>query len=871
MHGPSNPSPPNPVPNPGFTINIGTSAETKDSGSERIAQAHSSAYMPTVATRNGELIQPAFDTKQLLTVLDDTGHSTTMHGPNHFLTDVDEMSHDFYSSHPSIVDIIDFPAGTPLVGPLYHNELWPFDNTNWYFQGDGVDEFFVPTRLEFLALNHAFWHGSFKYTFRYFGPSQSTVRVAAMLVYGSLDIDPETLTLAEAEQYPTIFYTFDSSNREFHVTAQDVNPYRWKMRPDLLANNPNVIDNHKYSQSSNGRIVLFQVTAVSGISIPLSRAPYLYVIKSGNPDFSVYKFQPPPGLTEFQNNPNPISAFEKIEGKDVRVAIPHSAIEPANLPSEETRIEAPPIVENAGTAVENVQTNVLATVRAPPGQSRKLPNSTVSKIELQQVSSKYFQVATLNVGPGESVLMTTLRHPMDTLKAQPLLASKMGRYFRGDLRLLFTVTTGAYSGGNAIAFYIPYGTPGLNIPTTPTKEWVTSFPYAIIDFASNKPIEMFIPYSYYVDYFDMDDMSFINQGMIYIFQQSYISPTTNALPVMLNIQARWENFECSIPRPIPSCVAAGMNTRIAKVEKLPKIGFRKTEPRVSSPHSIRVSTAHATGSKDGSVVNSNNLTTTSTSVTSDEMRRQPGTAPLNNKPIPKSGNGSFASQLNRPYPWFAASLTLASGDRKLYYLPCYPNTYPPNNSTSIGDGENGFPDTISRHFAAFAGDTVYDIIIRSDSEVALFVASFVSSVFDPDHIDDMVAELPLFFKLDDNYPSRVGSAPVVDSYTVNSMLPFTSCITSGKVKVVIPQYNMTRYLPANNSTPLPIINLSHGILALENVKGGPLPANIKIEIYRSLEKGARYAQFSGMPGYNFDVLRNATTYSQYATSNVEMA
>lgn len=871
LHGPTNLPTPPVAPPISLTINNGTSTNTPVSNASVSAIPHSlNSSMPTMSIRHGELLHPGLNSKQITQVLDDEANWSTIHGPEQFMTDTDEMHHTFYAEHPQPIAVVDL-SDTTNETLIYSRDICPVDYSERPVFNSVDPDFFTPTRLQLLYWMHAMWHGSLKFGFRLFGPREITCRIAISMLYG-FEGDETTLTFAESEQYPTVFYTFDSSNREVTVSMPDINAWRWKKRIDLTDAAPPVETDFQ-AKTSNGKFLVWLVTPLSGINIPLTSNPYLYVTMAGGPDFAVRKFSPPPGLTPYPgNNPGllkdgsdgdadsvviiepPPEPKLSMRSMDQRVfpasksARPHAAVDgTATMPPEESRIMSTPSELTAGTAVEATGVNVLASVRKP-ATAAKPTNSTVEAIEIMKLSSKYFNLATLTVGPASSVLFTSFDHPKDTLKAQALLMAQSGRFYRGNLRILVTVTTGSFSGGNLIAAFIPYGRDAL-IPSPPSLSWITSFPYVIIDLASNKPVEIFVPYSYVLDYFDVEKTGFTlpNMGRIYFYQEQLMQPTTSPKPTIVNIQARWEDFETFVPKTIPSTITLA---REAKVQA----------SRSAIPHS-----------RQGE--NVNNMVAVDAPMTSDEMRQTTTTVPLVHTPIANS-RGSFADQLTRPYPWYSTSIQLTPGQRVLIRLPSMPSVQTPPGAATPSDGQNAIFNTLAGLYAAFAGDTVYDIVARCDTTG---VAMWVATAFSDNDIDqlDAVSLLPLRMEPTDVYPSRVGSAAPVDGYTVNSMLPITTCQIPGKMRVSLPMYSQVRYLPANQNIDIPSENYTKGVLCLEAPAAGTSFAswNVKLEVYRSLMPGSRFALFTGMPSFNFDALRTAgpgPTYSNYPNSVIEI-
>lgn len=862
MHGPSNPPTPPVAPPAGFTINVGTTKECANSNvPSASAVPHSlNKNMPTVSFRHGELLHPAFNAQQISQVMDDEANRMTLHGPDEFMTSIDEMHHDFFAEHLQPTAKISVPTTSPQESFLFSADICPIDGGIPSFEP--TEEYFTPTRLQFLYWMHKFWHGSLKMSLRFFAPREMTCRIAVSFLYG-FSGDVSTITYTDSMEYPTIYYTFDSSNREVVFKVPDINPWRWKKRVDLVLN-PEIPDQEFFDMTANGKIIVWLVTPISGINIPLNGIPYMYFSMCGGPDFSVRKFEPPPGFTNYTAHPtfDDMDSVVMIEEPKIqkitkslssvqlsntrsRTAQPHSASSiVVPIPAEEAKVTSSSASLDAGTSVENGTSNVLATVKKQTVGPAKIVNSTVEPIEIMKIASKYFHLDTLPVTAASGVLFTQYNHPSDTLKAQALLVAETGRYFRGDLRVLVTVTTGSFSGGNLIAAFIPYGV-GATAPTPVTREWITSFPYVLIDLASNKPIEIFIPYSYFLDYFDhaKTGITLPDMGRLYFFQEDFMSPTTAPKPTVINLQARWENFETFVPKTIPASITSARAALLAS--------------RTAIPHS-------------GSEANVNNMVGQSIPMTSDEMQLTTTTVPLNHTPIPGS-RGSFADQLTRPYPWYSASIELGIGARTLVALPNFPQSYAPPGADGPSDGQNAIFNTLSTMYAAFAGDTVFDIVARCDTTgVGMYVASLIGD--EETNRPEAVSLLPLVFASTDPYPSRL-TTPPTDGYTTNSMLPITTSQVPGKMRISTPMYSQTRYVGANDRVAIPSYNVSQTVLCLEAPSHGATDEKwtVKLEVYRSLMPGSRFALFIGMPQFNFDVLKTGpTTYVNYPNSKIHI-
>jgi hypothetical protein len=193
------------------------------------AFAQSSKPPLSQPVRNGELLNPAFNSHHNSLNLGDRATGTMHAKPHHFMTNRDELAHSTWVRN-SIIKASYFLNEAFTVEKLVFSEpLRPDDALNI---GDPTKEI-VLSPLEIVSRMHALWHGSLRYRLQYVGPRESTVRLAICFLYGEFPTGP--IDYQSAIQFPTIFLTFDSRKRSQTFEAQHISPYRWLYRSDLTS------------------------------------------------------------------------------------------------------------------------------------------------------------------------------------------------------------------------------------------------------------------------------------------------------------------------------------------------------------------------------------------------------------------------------------------------------------------------------------------------------------------------------------------------------------------------------------------------------------------------------------------------------------
>lgn len=883
MHGDTNPAPAPQTTSHGFIQDMVESGlDTAVDVLGGIMQGKT-ITTPSMAVRDGELLLPAFDAPQIAVNLDDFAATNTSLKPDHALGQRDELSHSFFAHLPVITESQDFLDAYTVPVELLRNKISPIDGDGQPI-GDSVPVTITP--LEYLCRNHAYWHGGMRYRLSIYGPREFSVRIAITFEYGR---DAASLgSYDEAIQYPTIYHTFDSSSRDLTFEASDINPFRWKIRPDLLSTSVFGDD----IRTCNGIMRVWQVSAVTGINIPLTSGPYMIMWKSGASDFAVQRFSPMPNM--YINHPATLARVEKLRseyvmaGGDLKDVIPSRALfeseprpsavkhfpQPVRLgtilgriqsgpatditeqvggkvPEEEKTFAAPLLIAAAGTSVEAVAPQVAPTTEKTLSSSG-VKNNTTKKIELTKLGAKFFQKEVFQLSVGDSADLRTWNVPVDFVHAQPALVIKTGRYFRGDLRVRFTTTASAFSGGMYLAYWVPYGVPSTSIDLLRAS----SLPHVEIDVSSNKPFDLFIPYSYYADYLSMDDITSVRMpimGQIKLACFRYFQPTTAAKAVSMNVQYRWENLHTYVPITVPPCVTT---FDAPTIDSRSRVQSRRRELLGRMQSGASAGTA--------GVENVTSMTTRDKSATHQEQRHKRAVAPLDINKIPMT-SGSFVDQFIRPSLFYSGRITVDS--RNDFYLELPPLLEPFDSSD--GSGEGNIFDSLKWMYAGYRGDAVYDIIVRATGDTVDMGFSCGSIVsVDPIDFEGLAPQIPKPYFETDYYPSRLAVVtPPSDSYVVGSELPLTTIQFPGKFRVVVPYKAMTRYTPCQAWQGVNQFDISpiRGFIAFWNHL--ETSASFSIEVWRSPAPGSRLCQWTGMPPVAFDHVKNTLNVpptNQYA-------
>lgn len=783
--------------------------------------AQSSVHQINAAPiRNGELLLPAFNSAQNVVNLQDDVRYKSKAAPEHFLDREDSLSHKFYAHTAGIIKTLGLDDAFTVPQQMATFPMSPFQSNITAADGSTA---YTLSPTEFLAYMHAMWHGSLRFRLQCIGPREMTVRLAVVQMYGQWPTG--VVPYEDAIQYPTTYITFDSEKREQILENNHVGPYRWLLRPDLMEDDvPN-----KIQRSSLGTILIYQVAALSGINVPLTSTPYINVWFCGGSDFSVNRFSPCPNITVFsspaekEKKEAPIARSLISQMKGVFVSTAQSGVDAsmANLPGSESEAlpssTAPDII-NAGAVLESAdpQTDPTTTPFTPE------PPENVESIEISRLPGKFNVLQTIALDVGSTGTLTTWEHPLDFLrKYQPRLIAATGRYLRTDLRVRVTLTTGSFSGGMGILFWLPYGV--NSDPSQLTLERICTLKHTQINISNNKPQDLFIPYAYFAEYFSIPDMpnKMPNYGRVGLFIQSFMKPTTNAKPTTLTVQYRFENMRPYVPLTIPNFMA-GTYTSVAQS------GKGKAAP-----------------------ISVNNMAGLNSSTTQAEMRDKKAVSTLAFKKLPPS-LGSFADQFHRPSFYYGGEVDLTAGEKVLFRLPCI------NADDAYGVATEGnLFDLMRRWYAAFHGDTRYDIIVRgsADNNIGVSIGTMVGDPQISSTTSTYPSVTPAPYGTTDYWPSRVGGTPPAAGFVVTSELPLTTFMIPGKISVNVPYLAQTRYVQAANwDDSAPQNTILGGFLFFWNA--GSTDQKIYVEIYRNPMPGARLGHFVGMPKFYFDHLRN---------------
>jgi len=820
-----------------------------------MGMAESKVCEGSVPVRNGELILPGVNQPQTNLVLDDDFQRKTVPSSANFLEKEDQMSFSFYKSRPKIIQMLSISDTASPGTYLSQFNMCPNQVAvdGLYAEGDSYS--FSP--MEFLYWCHTMWHGSLKAKFQFVGPLNYTCRIAIHFLYGR-QFDSATYNYEALCQYPTIFKTFGSADREQIVEIADISKYLWKLREDFDL----VEDPENFLQKSNGTVVISLATPLSGINIPLTSPPQLLVWLVGGSDLQFERFQPLPGLTSLapaaadaikkRRAPARISESSEesvvvIEKPMKRLALKtgkaHSApianpvlISPAPIEMAAETAAAEQPVQESGTILEGSQVQAVPATVEPMKPLTRVPPQ-----QLGLLAKKFNHLGNFALVPGTAHIVS-YNIPSQVLVGQQKLMVTTGRYFKGDVRFRFTVTTGAFSGGLLIAAYIPYGIQ----PADLRLERLTSLPHTLIDVSSNVPRELVVPYHYIKEFFDASDVNELMGTLVVQQVVALINPSTGAKPTTLVVQVRWDNFETFIPMTIPSCISAG---------------------------SYVYGNAHS-GPAKSFAGDLNKMTTSCSTNTIGELNSKTPVAvlPVNKKPHKEK---TLLNLMYRPTLMFSRVLNFAitpamlgapnKGSYAFFELPCFPDM--PDFGTEPQDGWSSFYDTLEQFYSTFTGDTTFDIVIRGTEGLGLSYCVFSIASDKPLEASALFSMLPVpFYQVAGEaapfWPSRLGGTVPADSYTLASCLPITSGFLPSKIRVAVPCIAQTRHVftaYAQNEIVDPIRPpiLRCGLMIWQP-PGVEITGTVIADVYRSASNGARLAHFTGIPRLFVDCLHDAS-------------
>lgn len=349
--------------------------------SER-AEMHSGVAMPI---RNGELITPAFNSSSCQVILGDKQTGNHLGQPHHSQIAVDEFNHDFFAQKPCLVatSSVQEKIAEPVV--LFRSDMSPYTTT-----GDPIiakpGEMHDIAPCEWVLSQHAMWHGGQRFRLEFLAPRETTVRVAIIYLYGQYATTP--FSYQDAIQYPTIFYTFDATNRDITFEVPDINPSRWKLRSDICGQD----EAGPGPRNSNGTIYIMQINNPSGINVDLTSPPFFNLWKSCASDATFYRF-----------SPNPAQSFDRYPIKDRAEFHAGPIAKPA--PGVKT---APTVKKTASKKGEPTASKIPTTsqksgLKAPAAKS--LQNSTA----VQKSSTPKQQKAVVAVSPLKGVKIPVVK------------------------------------------------------------------------------------------------------------------------------------------------------------------------------------------------------------------------------------------------------------------------------------------------------------------------------------------------------------------------------------------------------------------------------------------------------------------------------
>jgi hypothetical protein len=822
-----------------------------------MGMAESKVCEGSVPVRNGELILPGVNQPQTNLVLDDDFQRKTVPSSSNFLEKEDQMSFSFYKSRPKIIQQL---AISDSASPGTY--LSQFNMCPNQVPVDGlyaVDDSYSFSPMEFLYWSHAMWHGSLKAKFQFVGPLNYTCRIAIHFLYGR-EFDSAAFNYEALCQYPTIFKTFGSSDREQIIEIADISKYLWKVREDFDVNVDSTTEN--FLQKSNGTVVISLATPLSGINIPLTSPPQLLIWLVGGSDLQFERFQPLPGLTSIaptasdrikavrlrqvsESSEESVVVIEKpMKRMSVKTGKAHSApapnalliaAAPVEMQAETAASEQP--VQESGTVVEGTQVQAVPVTIEPMKPLTRVPPQ-----QLGLLAKKFNHLGNFALVPATPSI-ASYKIPTQVLVGQQKLMATTGRYFKGDVRFRFTVTTGAFSGGLLIAAYIPYGI----MPSDLRLERLTTLPHTLIDVSSNVPRELVVPYHYIKEFFDTSDVNELMGTLVIQQVVALINPSTGAKPTTLVVQVRWDNFETFIPMTIPSCISTGSYV----------YGNAQSGPAKSFAGDL------------------NKMTTSCSSNTIAEVNAKTPVAvlPVNKKPHKEK---TLLNLMYRPTLMFSRVLNFEivppalgapnAGSFVFYELPCFPDL--PDMGAEPQDGWSSFYDTLQQFYSTFTGDTTFDIVVRGTEGLGLSYCVFSIASSAPLKAAALFSMLPVPFYTvsgDSNpfWPSRLGATPPADSYTIASCLPITSGFLPSKIRVAVPCIAQTRHVfteYAQNESVDPIRPpiLRCGIMIWQP-PGVETTGTVILDVYRSASNGARLAHFTGIPRLYVDCLHDAAS------------
>jgi len=782
--------------------------------SARLTPQH--ATMAPVVTCNGPLLRPNLNGVQSGVVMDDD-MSTGFHATNkNFGAEVNETSSTFFKHQFGLVGVYNCDGEPASI--IFDLPVHPFQK-----QPKNLFEKYTPTPTEFLALVHTFWRGPLRFRIQFIAPRDVTMRMSLHYIVGQPNPQP-AITIDQANQYPTLNYTFDASNRELLYEAADFNAIPWKINPAREGTFPTLTDS-----SCNGRLIaIMHQKPLSNINY--NRLGQIIVTFAGGKNFDVRCTRVPPWISL-----DPVSkppALRHHEGYEVVDAVPESGEAPQEVgemgdpvPTE----SLPPLIApNSGIGqadkVAYIQESNESTAAIPAATTRvqfvnEMRQNTVPSIRFDRLANRYVVLTQLQIA-GDTVSQYAVATPKELLKGQALYLAKSALYWRGKAMFRFTPITNGTAGGLVIAAWWPYRT------GTPSIEQLYSLPHVEIDLSSNQKVDFSVPFQYFQDFFKGPDV--ISGGLHLFILGTVQYPTVgNIAYVPLRIEVAWADFEVCVPVPVPTC------------------------PAEYDPHGqgTIVGESGGKGKSSGMSIDTANMTSAARNYSHITVNKTPPLAPLT------ATKASVVERdlihiCHRPTLVFADTLTIPPGGKEVIELE-NPTSWQDNTLTRA----RGFQPILAALYAAFYGDWVWDIITNSTEQNSRIYARTTTQTGD-DEIDlvNMIG-LPVPAPVIGNQDCRFGYGAVDEPYPSNATDPTTTAHLPGKITLRNCIRSNNRYVASttglfdSGDNTVSFVALWRGSEASET-------DHVDIEAYLSLGDGARYGIFTGMVPFYVSATNN---------------
>jgi len=519
-----------------------------------------------------------------------------------------------------------------------------------------------------------------------------------------------------------------------------------------------------------------------------------------------------------------------------------------------------PTTATSGTTT----TNKWGADRIDTHESVPLP-SEVIPMDYSTMAQKMVHLATFTITESSSGFLGKYPHPGSFIGGQVAPLIKAATYFRGDLVVRFSVKGTGWQGGAALAAFVPFAKIADVTPLTYSLRRLSTLPHIIIDYASNTPVTMKIPYRHFLNYMSDPDLvtplsPSVPLGTLVIAIMSPLQVpvdtaggTLNLGSVDLEIYYAWERFEPIVPSEVvATMLSAAIEGKPDVMDgPVPRTPLDRVANTIMNRRQVDPEAAGSTpvDSASSNVLSDGDSTSILPASFATNTSSTPGLgilSPIMSAPMESllTTPNSLREIMKRPTPFQMFDISLNANSATYYQLWSNGNPFDKWPSEKVFTPYYNFASM----FAGYVGDIVLDIVIRDPTSKNVHAWATVVDIVDDSFTPNLYEALPIplsAMKLSNGAKPLAGA---LNTGFSGGARPTVTLAVPGSTRLVIPFRCQNRFattqigpVQANSRCPSPFIGTPFLVFYSE------LASTIDATIWISVADSFKFGVYRGIP------------------------